>query len=511
MKLSKHFTLEELLVTEHKDLRPLQKEEVKPYMTNLYVLCNFILEPIRTYYGKAVTVTSGFRGNTLNKRVGGSLTSQHCFDQNTEILTNNGWRKFDTIQSYDRAYTYNIEKDIIELCDIDNVIKYNYEGNLYYADNKHVNFAVTDEHRMLVRYDSHKYKRRNNKNISEKGQKYFDSLKTNNDNYHIEKCIDIYKKRRFFKVAGKKYNNNNYDVNILRLCMAVISDGYLTFCSKTGKFHGVGFNLKKERDKNELEDILKNLGWHYTKTYSKTHDRTGTVGVYQYFINSSLSQEVYEIIGKEKKIPRWFLTLKTDILKTLVITYSKFDGTIDNRQRCNGITIFSKDEENIDILQLMCVFSNMRCVKKEFKNREVKICGYKKIMPYFYHLYITTNSNESRVNEDCYHKFYYKGIVWCIKNKNTTCIIRRNGKISIQGNCLGEAADFLVAGKTVDEVFEDIRSGKIDICYRQLIKEKINGKFWIHIAMVKIPFNDRDPKYMQKLTTKDGKNFVEVK
>ena len=51
---------------------------------------------------------------------------------------------------------------------------------------------------------------------------------------------------------------------------------------------------------------------------------------------------------------------------------------------------------------------------------------------------------------------------------------------------------------------------KINICYRQLIKEKIDGVFWNHIAMVKIPFNEKD-KYMQKLTTKDGKKFVEVK
>lgn len=506
-QLSPNFTLEELLVTSYKEFQKKQLEEVKPFMDNLYILANYILQPIRNYYKVPITVTSGFRGTALNEKVGGNKTSQHCFDQNTEILTNNGWRKFDTIKPYDKAYTYNMEKDVIELCNIDEVIKYNYEGNLYYADNKHVNFAVTDEHRMLVRCDLHKYKR---KNISEKDQNYFDLLKTDNSNYHIEKCVDIYQKRRYFKVAGKSSHSNDYDVDILRLCMAVVSDGYLTFCSKTGKFHGIGFNLKKERDKNELEDILKNLGWHYTKTYSKTHEHNGTNGVYQYFINSSLSQEIYEIIGKNKKIPRWFLRLKPDILKTLVITYSKFDGSIDNRPRCNGVTIFSKDEENIDMLQLMCIFSNMRCVKKEFKNREVKICGYKKIMPYFYNLYITTNTNESRVNEDCYHKFYYKGIVWCIKNKNTTCIIRRNGKISIQGNCLGEAVDFVVKGKTVDEVFEDIKSGKIDICYRQLIKEKINGKFWIHLGMVKIPFKPKD-KYMQKLTTTDGKKYIEVK
>ena len=86
MKLSPHFTLDELLITAHKDLQLLQKEEVKPYMSNLYILCNYVLEPIRNYYGKPITITSGFRGKTLNKRVGGSLTSQHCLGEAADIL-----------------------------------------------------------------------------------------------------------------------------------------------------------------------------------------------------------------------------------------------------------------------------------------------------------------------------------------------------------------------------------------------------------------------------------------
>ena len=86
---------------------------------------------------------------------------------------------------------------------------------------------------------------------------------------------------------------------------------------------------------------------------------------------------------------------------------------------------------------------------------------------------------------------------------------RVGGSLTSQ-HCLGEAADILVKGKSVDEVFEDIRTAKINIIYRQLIKEQINGVFWNHIAMVKIPFNETD-KYLQKLTTKDGKTFLEVK
>jgi hypothetical protein len=78
MKLSKHFTLEELLITKHKDLKALQETEVKPFLNNLYIVCNYILEPIRNYYKVPVTVTSGFRGKALNERVGGNINSDHC-------------------------------------------------------------------------------------------------------------------------------------------------------------------------------------------------------------------------------------------------------------------------------------------------------------------------------------------------------------------------------------------------------------------------------------------------
>ena len=68
------------------------------------------------------------------------------------------------------------------------------------------------------------------------------------------------------------------------------------------------------------------------------------------------------------------------------------------------------------------------------------------------------------------------------------------------------AADFTVKGKTVDQVFKDIISGKIGIYYRQVILEKHS---WIHIASFRLPFN-KDDKYLDKLTTEDGKIYKKI-
>ena len=413
--------------------------------------------------------------------------SAHCFDDQTEILTNNGWRNIDTISNTDLVYSLNLETDRIEQTKIGEIVKYNYDGDLYCAENKHISYAVTDQHRMLVKTTSHPYKRVTNREISEKWQKYLDTIKNNNyTNFNIRLAKDIHGKRMFFRTAGISSENNKYNINILRLCMAVISDGYLSF--KKNKLDSYGFNLKKERDKNELEDILKNLGIPYSKRYSYAHERNGTCGVYSYRIAFKQCPQVYEFIGRQKKIPSWFLSLSPDIMKQLIITYAKFDGTIDNRNNNSGISIFSIDEDNIDRLQIMSILSNMRCIKKHFTNYEVCIKGKKNIIDNFYHLYITQNKNTSKVNEKSYYTKHYCGRVWCVNNKNTTLIIRRNGKISIQGNCLGKAVDFHTNKFTPEQCRQKIKDN-IDLFeYPIRLEEDVN---WVHVDCYTLDSNKK--------------------
>lgn len=139
------------------------------------------------------------------------------------------------------------------------------------------------------------------------------------------------------------------------------------------------------------------------------------------------------------------------------------------------------------------------------KHTDLKDYQEKEVKPYINNLYVLCNYILEPIRN------YYKVPVTITSGFRGTALNKRVGGSLTSQHCFGEAADILVKGKTVDEVFNDISTGKINICYRQLIKEKIDGVFWNHIAMVKIPFNDNDKKYMQKLTTQNGKKFVEVK
>lgn len=503
-KLSPHFTLEELLVTSHKDLKPLQKEEVKPYINNLTVLCNYILEPIRTYYGKPITVTSGFRGNTLNKRVGGSLTSQHCFDTETEILTTNGWKRYNTITKEDKCYSYNINTKKIEIVDIQDIIIRDYNGPMYCAETKDIDYCATDKHRFLVK--TNKYKRKTNRITKDE---YHKSLQK--PEWQFKTADTIHSHRAIHLISGYSNSEKDYDVNLLKLAMAVICDGYVYKKKNCNKYH-FGFNLAKQWKIEHLKELLEQCNIKYTlrQDKSKTRLAAGGLPVFNFYINSTQAQPIIELIGKEKLIPKFVLELKPTIIKQLVEEYAFFDGTLfwtkTNCPKEKNFGIFTIRKHNAEILQIMCLISG-------FKATLTSSCHFSNFTQknnFCYRINVT-NKQQSRVTEKCYNIKEYNGKVWCISNKNQTVITRRKGKVLIAGNCLGEAVDILVKGVSVDQVFEDVRSGKINICYRQLIKEKINGVFWNHISMVKIPFNDSDKKYMQKLTTKDGKTFVEVK
>lgn len=480
----KYFSIEEMIKSDTAKAKGIDNTPSQEVIDNLTKLIEAVLDPLREWFGKPITVNSGYRCEALNKAVGGVSNSFHCFDRNTEILTNNGWKTYKTIKPYDKVLSMNLETQLLEFVDIDSIQIQPYKGNLIYADNKHVQFAVTDEHRMIVRNSVHKYVRKTDRILTEAEQKYFDSLKTNNDKFHVELSKDIVGKRRIFKTAGISAHTNEYDVNVLRMCMAVISDGFIQKKNGIGN-PNIAFNLKKERDKQELEDILNKLGWKYNKYYSYAHEKCGREGVYHYYIGYSECAEIFEIIGLNKKIPRWFLILKPEILRQLVITYAKFDGSFDKREGNNGITIFSIDEHNIDMLQAMCVLCDMRCVKKEFKNYEINIENRHYTLKEFYHLYITQNTNESRMKEGSYHRFYYNSIVWCVNNRNTTLVTRRNGKVSIQGNCKGMAADITTGSRTENKkLFNYIKD---NLPFTELGWE---GKgAWIHIG-----YNGKDEK-----------------
>ena len=67
----------------------IKNEAGESEINNLRKLCEDILQPIRNKWGRAITITSGFRCKELNKAVGGSVHSQHIEGEAADITSDN--------------------------------------------------------------------------------------------------------------------------------------------------------------------------------------------------------------------------------------------------------------------------------------------------------------------------------------------------------------------------------------------------------------------------------------
>lgn len=115
-----HFTLKELISTSTGLPNEPNIEQIK----NLNELVDNILDPARIKLGKPIKVTSGFRSKSVNKKVGGSSTSQHLKGQAADL------------KCYDNKTLFNIIKELDNYDQLINEYDYSWIHVSFRADGK---------------------------------------------------------------------------------------------------------------------------------------------------------------------------------------------------------------------------------------------------------------------------------------------------------------------------------------------------------------------------------------
>lgn len=85
MKLTEHFTLEELTRSDYANEHGLSNKASEYIEKNLMMLCVLILEPLRIALNRPVTINSGFRCKEVNAGVGGVSSSHHLLGLAADI------------------------------------------------------------------------------------------------------------------------------------------------------------------------------------------------------------------------------------------------------------------------------------------------------------------------------------------------------------------------------------------------------------------------------------------
>lgn len=77
MKLSKNLTLKEAIKSNSAIKYRIDNTPTEEQIEKLKITASKVFQPVRDYFNKPIFVTSMFRSEELNKRIGGSSSSQH--------------------------------------------------------------------------------------------------------------------------------------------------------------------------------------------------------------------------------------------------------------------------------------------------------------------------------------------------------------------------------------------------------------------------------------------------
>jgi zinc D-Ala-D-Ala carboxypeptidase len=84
-RISANITLAEAIKSQSATRHGIDNTPTAEHLQAMRVLAEKIFEPIRAWHGKPIGISSFYRSPKLNKKIGGSTTSQHCLGEAMDI------------------------------------------------------------------------------------------------------------------------------------------------------------------------------------------------------------------------------------------------------------------------------------------------------------------------------------------------------------------------------------------------------------------------------------------
>lgn len=104
MNLGKYFSLAEVERSDHAKRLGISNRLPIQYYDNVQIMVDNLLDPLRTFYGKPILISSWYRSAELNRAIGGAIGSHHMIAAAVDI-------DLDAVSPTENAKIFNIIKD----------------------------------------------------------------------------------------------------------------------------------------------------------------------------------------------------------------------------------------------------------------------------------------------------------------------------------------------------------------------------------------------------------------
>ena len=350
-----------------------------------------------------------------------ALYYQMCLDSKTEILTTDGWKNCDSISDSDFVAGFDMKNESISFVPIEEWIdRPLHPGEHFWGiKNPMIDIRVTNRHSMVVK------KKKFKKGLFSKW------YKRNAEDLSGE-----------FRIPCAGFTNNNgvpLSDDELRFIGWVLTDGNINKITQ----HITISQGEHQPWNDNIERCLKGCGFKYSKTIRDRNTQFNqTSKCVSYYISKGKPR------GKDKHLRGWERLegyLDKDIsLELLTMNQRQFSIFLEtihfgdgNKQLGQNWTrrsyhISSARRQFIDNLQILCVL-NGYASHSTLHNYNKNPIWIIHIKPSHVRSIMVKSSDKRPVWGKLNAQLSER--VWCVRNRLGTIVTRRNGKVSIVGNC----------------------------------------------------------------------------
>jgi len=315
-----------------------------------------------------------------------SCRAPNCFDEETEVLTEQGWVRFDQLDPEVPRCVAQWDNGIISFVPWLEYFCLDNNEPLIHLTNQHIDLCVTPEHRCLVQ--------------SRKTRRF--------EVFEAQAYPEYYYQLHSGKYEGPGTLSLSRDEMVL-VC-ATQADGSW---SKSG----IRFGFSKKRKIDRLVAALDRMAVPYSRKVRMEASKAVTrIRV----LAGPVVQRVRDLLGEKKTFGSWLLLLGREPLGWFCEEVWHWDGTVKTKSRYS-----SNSKVNSDWVQIALVLSEQRANQGVDTTQR----GNRKRN---YHIYATprnyslTNTQRSSVS---------RSKVYCVSVPSSYLLVRRNGKTAVTGNC----------------------------------------------------------------------------
>ncbi len=343
----------------------------------------------------------------------------NCYSEDTEILTENGWKTFVELQKTERVAIFQPRFRRIRFENPKTIYWKKYNGKMVSFKHREIDLLVTPNHRMLIQ--------------PRKGRARLKVIEARNwqgENYILQTGKWIGTTTKFFRIPKSR---NRYGVKKKSICIAFedwmeflglfLSEGYAI---ESGTSHGRVYicQTKNSRNFEKMKKILEKLP--FKVTYEKDKFRINSMQLAGCLINFGVSHE--------KFVPKYVKESKPEMIELFLKAFCLGDGDI----HYGKMRFHSASKKLIgDIQELLLKTGRVGVITVDKRKTMINPINKKQYPARPIYSIEIKKRNKTSIRKNNIKWIDYDGYTGCVTVSTGFIVVRRNNRVAICGNTGG--------------------------------------------------------------------------